>query len=158
MDRWRHLCNRHDFGKTLGDGEGQRGLTCCSPWGHEELDVTGPSQLGLIIRAQLMVSSCDSLTILKVQSMLRTQRTWPESVLPLSTLYSEVRSVSRWVSNVRGHDNLCYSPSRPKASLVSQQSTVYLQYGRCGLDPWVRKIPWRMKWQPTPIFLPGQSH
>ena len=22
-------------------------------------------------------------------------------------------------------------------------------------DPWVRKIPWRRKWQPTPVFLPG---
>ena len=26
------------------------------------------------------------------------------------------------------------------------------------LDPWVRKIPWRRKWQPTPVFLPGESH
>ena len=25
-------------------------------------------------------------------------------------------------------------------------------------DPWVRKIPWRRKWKPTPVFLPGQSH
>ena len=25
-------------------------------------------------------------------------------------------------------------------------------------DPWVRKIPWRRKWQPTPMFLPGKSH
>ena len=24
--------------------------------------------------------------------------------------------------------------------------------------PWVRKIPWRRKWQPTPVFLPGESH
>ena len=23
-------------------------------------------------------------------------------------------------------------------------------------DPWVRKIPWRRKWQPTPVFLPGE--
>ena len=27
-----------------------------------------------------------------------------------------------------------------------------------GLDPWVRKIPWRRTWQPTPVFLPGESH
>ena len=27
-----------------------------------------------------------------------------------------------------------------------------------GFDAWVRKIPWRKKWQPTPVFLPGQSH
>ena len=25
-------------------------------------------------------------------------------------------------------------------------------------DTWVRKIPWRKKWQPTPLFLPGKSH
>ena len=25
-------------------------------------------------------------------------------------------------------------------------------------DPWVRKSPWRRKWQPTPVFLPGESH
>ena len=24
--------------------------------------------------------------------------------------------------------------------------------------PWVGKIPWRRKWQPTPVFLPGESH
>ena len=29
---------------------------------------------------------------------------------------------------------------------------------RCELDPWVRKIRWRRKWQPTPVFLPGESH
>ena len=25
-------------------------------------------------------------------------------------------------------------------------------------DPWVKKILWRRKWQPTPVFLPGESH
>ena len=25
-------------------------------------------------------------------------------------------------------------------------------------DPWVRKIPWRRAWQPTLVFLPGESH
>ena len=29
---------------------------------------------------------------------------------------------------------------------------------RHGFDPWVRKIPWRRKWQPIPVFLPGESH
>ena len=27
-----------------------------------------------------------------------------------------------------------------------------------GFDPWVRKIPWGRKWQPTPVFLPGKFH
>ena len=26
------------------------------------------------------------------------------------------------------------------------------------MDPRVRKIPWSMKWQPTPVFLPGKFH
>ena len=29
---------------------------------------------------------------------------------------------------------------------------------RLGFDPWVGKIPWRRKWQSTPVFLPGESH
>ena len=30
--------------------------------------------------------------------------------------------------------------------------------GRGGFYPWVRKIPWRWAWPPTPVFLPGESH
>ena len=29
---------------------------------------------------------------------------------------------------------------------------------RHGFGPWIGKIPWRRKWQPTPIFLPEKSH
>ena len=36
--------------------------------------------------------------------------------------------------------------------------TLCLQFRRPGFDPWVRKIPWRRKWQPSPVFLPGESH
>ena len=32
------------------------------------------------------------------------------------------------------------------------------QCRRCGFDPWVRKICWRRKWQPTPVFLPRKFH
>ena len=32
------------------------------------------------------------------------------------------------------------------------------QCRRCRFSPWVRKIPWRRAWQPTPVFLPGKSH
>ena len=36
----RHRCNGRELGQTLGDGEGQGSLACCSPWGHKELDTT----------------------------------------------------------------------------------------------------------------------
>ena len=29
---------------------------------------------------------------------------------------------------------------------------------RLRFSPWVWKIPWKRKWQPTPVFLPGKSH
>ena len=32
------------------------------------------------------------------------------------------------------------------------------RHRRCGFNAWVGKIPWRRKWQPTPVFLPGESH
>ena len=30
------------------------------------------------------------------------------------------------------------------------------QCRRCSFNPWVGKIPWGRKWQPTPVFLPGK--
>ena len=35
---------------------------------------------------------------------------------------------------------------------------ICLQCRRPGFNPWVGKIPWRRKWQPTPVSLPGKSH
>ena len=32
------------------------------------------------------------------------------------------------------------------------------RHKRHGFDPWVGKIPWIRAWQPTPVFLPGESH
>ena len=40
----------------------------------------------------------------------------------------------------------------------SDGKSVCLQNGSPRFDPWVRKIHWRRKWQPTPVFLPGKFH
>ena len=40
MVGWHHLLDGHGFGWTLGVGDGQGGLTCCSSWGHRGLDMT----------------------------------------------------------------------------------------------------------------------
>ena len=39
-----------------------------------------------------------------------------------------------------------------------RRQSICLQCRRPGFDPWVGKIPWRRKWQPTPVLLPGKSH
>ena len=40
MAGWHHLFNAHEFGWTLGVGDGQEGLACCDSWGRKESDTT----------------------------------------------------------------------------------------------------------------------
>ena len=40
MVGWHHQLSGHEFEQALGIGDGQGGLTCCSPWGHKESDTT----------------------------------------------------------------------------------------------------------------------
>ena len=43
--------------------------------------------------------------------------------------------------------------------LSDEESTCqYRRLRRLVLDPWVKKIPWRRKWQPIQVFLSGESH
>ena len=44
------------------------------------------------------------------------------------------------------------------ASPVAQRVKRLPAMRETGFDPWVGKFPWRRKWQPTPVFLPGESH
>ena len=40
MVGWHHWCDGHEFEQAPGVGDGQGGLACCSPWGHNESDKT----------------------------------------------------------------------------------------------------------------------
>ena len=42
--------------------------------------------------------------------------------------------------------------------MAAQWYRIRLPSRRCGYNPWIGKIPWRRKWQPTAVFLPGKSH
>ena len=44
---------------------------------------------------------------------------------------------------------------------MAQQVKSHLQsmrHKKHGFNPWVKKISWRGKWQPTPVFMPGKFH
>ena len=76
----------------------------------------------------------------QVELMLQGLPWWSYSVLPLQgagvwSLVREVRAF-RWLSG--------------KESACQCRGHVF--------NPWVRKNPWRRKWQPTSVFLPGKSH
>jgi len=59
------------------------------------------------------------------------------------------------------HKHICIPPHTYGASLIAQSvknlPSVQETWVRL-FDSWVGKIPWRRKWQPTPVFLPGESH
>ena len=50
------------------------------------------------------------------------------------------------------------SPLLPDTSWWLRRSSVCQQSERPGFDPRVRKIPWKTKWQPTPVLLPRKFH
>ena len=47
-------------------------------------------------------------------------------------------------------------PGLPRGTGDKESACQCRRDKRRGFDPWVRKIPWRRAWQPTPVFLPGE--
>ena len=43
-------------------------------------------------------------------------------------------------------------------SIAKELTCQYRKRKRHRFDPWVRKMLWSRKWQPTPVFLAGESH
>ena len=65
-------------------------------------------------------------------------------------LHTEVIILIHWVKYI-----IFYKKEpKNKASLVAQT----VKHLSTMQETWVGKIPWRRKWQPTPVFLPGKSH
>ena len=48
--------------------------------------------------------------------------------------------------------------SFPGGSVGKESASNAGNAGRRESDPWVGKFPWRKAWQPTPVFLPRESH
>ena len=70
------------------------------------------------------------------------------SLMCCSPCGHKVLDTTEWLNNnIGGHEGY------PGGLLESTY-----QCKRHGFDPWVGRIPWRRKWQPIPILLPGESH
>ena len=76
-------------------------------------------------------------------------------------------SNSPFISLLKNIPNLSYSRILVKYLLLlwcygcfheGQIIRICLQCRRPGFNPWVRKIPWRRKWLPAPLFLPEEFH
>ena len=88
-------------------------------------------------------------TVLRLRNPSLFQNKTRHTVCPLhGDVFIEVkRELELWIKARQ------YFPS---GSVRTRQQC--RSHGRCRLDLSVRKLPWRRKWQPTPVFLPGESH
>ena len=66
---------------------------------------------------------------------------------------ARIKIARRNINNLRYADDTTLM-----AESEEELKSICLQYGRPEFDLWVRNIPWRRKWQPTPVFLPGKFH
>ena len=127
-----------------------------------------PTQLGRTQLPQLMKINC---ILLSVQPVLLIP------VVPNNVEYISIRgeniyknifvkdNVSRgwqgggaWGMGLIFIDPLSYIRGFPGCASGKELTCLCRKHKRCTFDPWVRKIPWRRTWQPTPVSLPGESH
>ena len=52
----------------------------------------------------------------------------------------------------------CFGMGFPSGASGKESACHYRRHKKCGFDPWVRKIPWRRTWKPTPVFFLGEPH
>ena len=82
------------------------------------------------------------------------------SKVPRYTLKGKIFPL-RKTPNSQNHflEGIWYGQMSRWASYVAQKSACQCKrLRRYGFDLWVGKIPWKRKWQPTPVFLPGKFH
>ena len=82
---------------------------------------------------------------------------WTESLLATSTTKATSISQLDYGRILKQYTKKKKNFKILKCSVINEKS-VCLQCKRPGFNPWIGKIPWRRKWQPTPVLLPGKFH
>ena len=90
---------------------------------------------------------------------LEMGKTTHSSILAWRIPWTVVHGVSKSQSQLSDlHFHFHYLLGLPRWCSGKQYTCQGGRHKQCGFDPWVGKISWRRKWQPTPIFLPGEAH
>ena len=103
------------------------------------------------------------LTLLREKSLTFRWSHWNLGtvlVIVISFILIKVRECIWILYTTTTLDNSYYHSPLGLPRWLSGKEPVCRCRGRrwCGFDPWDRKITWRRKQQPTPVFLPGKSH
>ena len=146
---WIHLRWRRHWWPTPvllpGNSHGRRSLVGCSPWGREESDATERLpfhfSLSCIGEGNGNPLQCSCL------ENPRDGGAWWAAVYGVAQSRTRLKRLSSSSSiHLRG-----------LPQWLSGEESAY-QGGDVEFDPWFGKIPWRRKWQPTLVFLPGKLH
>ena len=117
------------------------------PWGCKELDTTEHLSLSLFTFQFLNSWFAISFSTSVSPASLHDFRIFTRSVVLSTAVHVSVFLLPGLCT--------CHPFSR---SIRPPDSHLTLQCGRPRFDPWVGEIPWRRKWQSTPVLLPGKSH
>ena len=96
-------------------------------------------------------------------SILAWEIPWTEEPGRLHTVHGVTTSPwgHDWATNTLSYyitiGAVYYILGFPGDSVV-KESTCQCRRCKRQVYPWIRNIPWRRKWSPTPVFLPGKSH
>ena len=130
-----HGLNGYEFEQTAGGSERQGSLAGCRSWGHEEEDTT--EQLN-----NRLIGRLNSLHTWGTPDIFQVFNLAYLHLIPHSSPVRTTLLSIKWGNGT---------------SLVVQAVKNLPAMQKPGFDPWVRKIPWRREWQPTPVFLHGES-
>ena len=131
-----------------GESHGQRSLVGYSPWGHKDSDTTEQLHFHFHFHAlEKEMATHSSVLAWRIPGMgepgglpsmgsHRVGHDWRDLAAAADS-HLVVRNVNR--------DFMA-----PVVQMVENLHAMQ--------EPWVGKIPWRRAWQPTPVFLPGESH
>ena len=61
------------------------------------------------------------------------------------------------VTGPQKRGRVCVCVGFPSGASGREPACQWSRHERHGLSPWIGKIPWRRAWQPTSVFLPGES-
>ena len=173
MVGWHHRHNGHRFGWTPGVGDGQRGLTCCNSWGRKKSDTS--EQLNWTEHSSFInivyISTQDChITLNRSDDCWHL---WLNEHIFTSSLSNVLITIWCFVLNYLFClvvklllENAMATHSSTSAWKIpwTEEPGRLQSMGslRVGYD-WTTSLAlfifmhWRRKWQPTPVFLPGES-
>jgi len=89
------------------------------------------------------------MSLSKLQEILKDREPWCAAVHKVTKSQTRLSDWTTTIEQLLGF---------PDGASDKEPACQCRRRKRHQFDPWVRKIPWRRAQQPTPVFLPGESH